>query len=170
MPRLTPRWRWRVNRRLGTLLTILLALLDALPAYWSAQAFSLNQRSTILLTVLLCVALAGAMWLLDLVSGEGHQFGLRALQVVLCGGFAGLFVLRLDYLQVAGDQSAGSATIQAVALTALLAALVVVGFVLLSHRVPKAAVGGMAVARRSGPAPDAPAPAADSAESAVDRW
>src|SRR5690348_16051320 len=79
-----------INRTLGTTLAISLALLDALPAYWSAAAFNLDQRSTLVLTVLLCAALGGAMWLLDLFSDRGQRLALRILALALGGGFAAL--------------------------------------------------------------------------------
>src|SRR6516225_12114345 len=47
----------RINRELGAAAAAGLALLDALPAYWTAQAFGLDQFSTLVLTGLLCVAL-----------------------------------------------------------------------------------------------------------------
>jgi hypothetical protein len=139
----------RINRQLGTGIAVALAVADALPAYWSAQAFNLDQRSTIMLTVLLCAALAGAMWLLDLFADKGRRLAFRILEGALGAGFAGLFVLRLDYLQVMNGEDLWSAAIQAMALTALSAALVAVGFVVLSHRVPKGVADAERTARQA---------------------
>ena len=127
----------------------MLALLDALPAYWSAEAFGLSQASTLILTVLLCAALGGAMWLLDLFSRQHRRSALRILEGALGAGFIGMFVLRLDYLQVTGGQDVLSSAIEAAALTAVSAALVVVGFVVLSHRTPKAVANAERIARET---------------------
>ena len=97
----------RINRRLGTVVAAALALLDALPAYWSAQAFGLDQTSTVILTVLLCAALGGAMWLLDLFSRQGRRSALRILEGILGAGFVTMFALRLQYLQVTGGKGSG---------------------------------------------------------------
>ncbi len=139
----------RINRTFGTGLAVVLALLDALPAYWSAEAFGLSQASTRILTVLLCAALGGAMWLLDLFSRQYHRSALRILECALGVGFIGMFVLRLDYLQVTGGQGVVSSAIEAAALTAVSAALVVVGFVVLSHRTPKALANAERIARET---------------------
>jgi len=139
----------QVNRAVGTALAIALAFLDALPAYWSAQAFGLDQVSTLILAVLLCAALGGAMWLLDLFVDKRRKVAARILGCALGAGFVGMFVLRLNYLTVTAGSAVGSAAIQALALTGLSAALVAVGFVLLSHRVPKAVASAELVARRA---------------------
>jgi hypothetical protein len=127
----------RIPRGAGTALAAGLAVLDAVPAYWSAQAFGLDQSSTLIITVLLCAALGGAMWLLDLCTSQRRRRALRILQASLAAGLLTLFVLRLDYLQVTGAASFWVAAVQALALTALSAVLVTVGYVLLAHRVPK---------------------------------
>lgn len=139
----------QVNRAVGTTLAIVLAALDALPAYWSAQAFGLDQVSTLILAVLLCAALGGAMWLLDLFIDKKRKFAAWILGCALASGFVGMFVLRLNYLMVTAGSNLGSAAIQALALTGLSAALVAVGFVLLSHRVPKAVASAETMARRA---------------------
>jgi hypothetical protein len=139
----------RINRSFGTGLAVVLALLDALPAYWSAQAFGLSQVSTLVLTVLLCAALGGAMWLLDLFSRQQRRSALRILEGALGAGFIGMFVLRLNYLQVTGGQDVLSSALEAAALTAVSAALVAVGFVVLSHRVPKAVADAERIARET---------------------
>lgn len=154
----------RINRQLGTGIACALAVIDGLPAYWSAQAFNLDQRSTNMLTVLLCVALAGAMWLLDLFADKGRRLALWILEGALGAGFAALFALRLDYLQVMNGEDFTSAAIQALALTALSAALVVVGFVVLSHRVPKTVAKAERLARQA-----AQSPAKEAAASARDK-
>lgn len=138
-----------VHRGLGTAIAAALALLDALPAYWTAQAFGLDQASTLVLTVLLCVALGGGMWLLDLFATRGRRAALATLEAVLAAGFAAMFFLRLDYLQVTGGAGLWSAVLQALALTAVSAAFVAVGFVMLSHRTPKAVAAAGRAARRA---------------------
>jgi hypothetical protein len=141
--------RERINRRLGTGIGTGLAVLDALPAYWSAQAFGLDQDSTLILTVLLCAALGAAMWLLDLFSHAQRRSALRVLEVTLLAGYVSLFVLRLDYLQVVGGEDFLSAAIESIALTAVSAALVGVGYVVLSHRMPKAVADAERAARET---------------------
>jgi len=159
----------RINRRLGTWLAGLLALLDALPAYWSAQAFGLGQTSTLILTVLLCAALGGGMWLLDLFNRKGRRPALRVLQGALCAGFAAMFVLRLDYLQVTGGADFWSAAIEALALTAVSAALLAVGYVVLSHRMPKAVASAERLARQAAHSGTAEAAAAARTKAARSR-
>lgn len=139
----------RINRRLGTALAVTLAVLDALPAYWSAEAFGLSQTSTLILTVLLCAALGGGMWLLDLFSRQHRHSALRILEGALGAGFLGMFVLRFDYLQVTGGETLLSAAIEALALSAVSAALVAVGFIVLSHRTPKAVADAERLARET---------------------
>jgi hypothetical protein len=137
--------RRRVPRGVGTAVAVVLAVLDAVPAYWGAQAFGLDQTSTLVVTVLLCAALGGAMWLLDLFSSQQRRRTLRVLQGCLTGGLIALFVLRLDYLQVAVADGFWLAAIQALALTAMSGVLIVIGYVLLAYRVPKS----LAVAQRA---------------------
>ena len=122
----------RINRRLGIGLLAVLALLDALPAYWSAQAFGLSRTYTLILTVLLCAALGGAMWPLNRFTRLGRRSALRILEGTLAAGFVTMFVLRLQYLQLTGVAGFWPGAIEALALTAVSAALVAVG--LLSAR------------------------------------
>ena len=65
-------------------------------------------------------------------------------------GFVALFVLRLDYLQVAAGEGFLPAAMQAFALTALSAVLVALGFVLLSHRMSKEVASAERLARQAG--------------------
>ena len=148
----------RIPRTAGTMLAAGLAVLDAVPAYWSAQAFGLDQTSTLIVTVLLCAALGGAMWLLDLFNSQRRRHALRVLEACLAGGLIALFALRLDYLQVTGAVGFWLAAIQAFALTALSAVLVATGYVLLAHRVPKSLAAAQQAARQA--APDAEVEAA----------
>jgi hypothetical protein len=109
-----------------------LALLDALPTYWSAQAFGLSPTFTLIVTVLLCAALGGAMLLLDLFSRHGRRSALRIMEGTLAAGFVTMFVLRLQYLRVTGIAGFWPRAIEASALTVVPAALVAAG--LLSAR------------------------------------
>jgi hypothetical protein len=151
----------RIPRGTGTTLAAGLAVLDAVPAYWSAQAFGLDQTSTLFVTLLLCAALGGAMWLLELFNSQQRRRALRILQACLAGGLTALFALRLDYLLVTAAASFWLATIQALALTALSGILVVTGYVLLDHRVPKSLAAAQRAARQA--APDAATQAAQTA-------
>jgi hypothetical protein len=161
--------RERMSRRLGTSLGAAFAALDALPAYWSAEAFGLSQVSTLILTVLLCAALGGAMWLLDLFSRQHRRSALHILEGTLVAGFVGMFVLRLNYLQVTGGGDFLSSAIEALALTAVSAALVAVGFVVLSHRAPKAVAAAERVARETASSDVAEAAAAARTKAARSR-
>lgn len=122
----------RINRRFGTVLAVALALLDALPAYWSTRALGLDQTSALIVTVLLCAAFGGTMWLLDPFSGQGRRSALRIFGGTLAAGFTTVLILRLQYLQVTGVAGFSPGAIEALALTAISAALVTVG--LLSAR------------------------------------
>lgn len=146
-----------IPRGAGTALAAGLAVLDAVPAYWSAQAFGLDQTSTLVITGLLCAALGGAMWLLDLFASQRRRRALRILQASLTAGLLALFVLRLDYLQVTGAPSFWVAAVQALALTALSAVLITVGYVLLAHRIPKTLATAQRAARQASAAPAAQA-------------
>ena len=161
--------RERINRRFGTALAGALALLDALPAYWTAEAFGLSQTSTIIVTALLCVALAGGMWLLDLFSRQDRRSALRILEGALGAGFLAMFVLRLQYMQVTGGQGFLSSALEAMALTAISAALVVVGFVVLSHRTSKAVDSAERFAREAAQSEEAAAAASAHAKAARSR-
>jgi hypothetical protein len=141
----------RIPRGAGASLAAGLTVLDAVPAYWSAQAFGLDQTSTLIVTVLLCAALGGAMWLLDLFSSQHRRQALRILQACLAGGLIALFALRLDYLLVTAAASFWLAAIQALALTALSGILVVTGYVVLAHRVPRSLAAARRAARQAAP-------------------
>jgi hypothetical protein len=143
--------RHRFPRMAGTMLAVVLAVLDAVPAYWSAQAFGLDQTSTLVITVLLCAALGGGMWLLELFNSQRRRRALRILQACLAGGLLALFALRLDYLQVTAAVGFWLAVIQAFALTSMSAVLIVIGYVLLDHRVPKALADSQRAARQVAP-------------------
>lgn len=146
-----------IPRSAGIALAAGLAVRDAVPAYWSAQAFGLDQTFTIISTVLLCAALGGAMWLLDLFTSQRRRRTLRILQASLAAGLLALFVLWLDYLQVTGAASFWVTAIEAFALTALSAVLVTVGYVLLAHRVPKTLAAAQRAARQASATPAAQA-------------
>lgn len=139
----------QLGRRFATAAATALALLDVLPAYWTAEAFGLDQIPTLALTVLLCAALGGQMWLLDLFATKGRRVTFWLLVALLGAGFVTIFALRLDYLQVTGYEGMPSAALGALALTGMSAALVAVGFVLLSHRRPKAVASADRAARRA---------------------
>jgi len=158
-----------IGRGMGTGMAITLAALDALPAYWTAEAFGFDQISTLILTVLLCAALGGAMWLLDLFAARQHRTSFRLLAGLLCGGFGAMFLLRMDYLEVTGGWGPLAAALQALALTAVSAALVAVGYVLLSNRVPKPVADAERQARATIRAGAAGVAAAASAKAAKSR-
>lgn len=113
--------------RSGTALALLLALVDAVPAYLAAQAFGADQPTTLGITAVLVAALAAAMWAIN-----HYQAGWPRLVIVLSlgAGLTAIGALRWWYLFVtAGDETA--AVLEAVGLTIFTTLLVWLGVVVL---------------------------------------
>jgi hypothetical protein len=114
--------------RTGTTLALLLAIVDAVPAFLAAQAFGADQPTTIGITAVLVAALAAAMWAIN-----HYHAGLRRLVIVtaLGAGLTAIGALRWWYLFVtAGDETA--AVLEAIGLTIFTTLLVWLGVVVLS--------------------------------------
>ena len=115
---------------------MVLAALDIVPADMAAQSFGLDRMETDAVALLIVVALAGAMILLDTGAARGKRGAL--VKGVVAGGFLLLAALRTTFLVVTSTASMPVPAVPAsAALTAVSALLVVMGSVLLGHRVPK---------------------------------
>jgi hypothetical protein len=119
--------RCRFGFTTGTAIAGALAAVDAVPAYLAAQAFGLDQWTTIGISVVLVAALAAAMWVV-----AHHPAGWRRWVVAgaLATGLLAIGALRWWYLVVTtGDQTA--AVLEAAGLTIFTALLVWFGVVVL---------------------------------------
>jgi hypothetical protein len=113
--------------RTGTALALMLAVVDAVPAFLAAQAFGADQATTIGITAVLVAALAAAMWAIN-----HYHAGWRRLVIVtaLGAGLTAIGALRWWYLFVtAGDETA--AVLEAIGLTIFTSLLVWLGVVVL---------------------------------------
>ena len=120
--------RPRLGFLTGTTMALLLAAVDSIPAFLAAQAFGLDQPTTIGITVVLVAGLACAMW----ATAHYHSGWRRWLVVTALGaGLVTIGLLRWWYLLVmAGDEA--SAVLEAAGLTIFTALLVWLGVVVLS--------------------------------------
>lgn len=109
----------------GAVLVTVLAALDVVPLNWAAQAFGLASSGTWLITGILLVASLAAMLGFELTRGD-HGKRL-ALIVVVALGFAGLLLLRVQFLMAVVGESLPTALLQAALLTAFSAGLVFCG-------------------------------------------
>ena len=127
----------------GAVLVTILAALDVVPLNWAAQAFGLNSGGTWLITGILLVASLAAMLGLELTHrNRGKRL---ALVVVVALGFAGLLLLRVQFLIAVAGESLPTALLQAVLLTAVSAGLVFCGSAVMArmqhYRVARAKAG-----------------------------
>lgn len=110
---------------LGTLLVVLLVVLDAIPLNWSAQAFGLDAGGTWLVTLILVIASVGAMLGFELTRTHPRRRGLLAAVVTL--GYVALLGLRTQFLVTVAGESLVVALLQSAMLTAISAGLVLCG-------------------------------------------
>jgi hypothetical protein len=127
-------------------IAVMLALVDAVPSYFGAQAFGLDQAATVIITALLMAALGAAMWLLALFSARGRRRARLSVEIVVGIGLVVMMVLRAQFLAATSGGSPASALLQALALTSMSGGLVAVGYIVLEHRKPKV----VATAERTG--------------------
>ncbi|HEY5386136.1 MAG TPA: hypothetical protein VIJ56_12945 [Acidimicrobiales bacterium] len=111
-----------------------LACLDIVPADMAAQSFGLDRTVTDAVALLIVVALAGAMVLLDTKVARGNRGPL--VKGAVAAGFLLLAALRTTFLVETSSASLPAALLASAALTAVSALLVVMGAALLGHRVP----------------------------------
>jgi hypothetical protein len=119
--------RPRLSFGTGTTLALMLAAVDAVPAFLAAQAFGLDVPTTIGITAVLVAGLACAMW-----AAAHYDSGWRRWSVItaLGAGLVAIGLLRWWYLVVtAGDEA--SAVLEAVGLTIFTTLLVWLGVVVL---------------------------------------
>lgn len=126
-----------LSRGLAGLVAGVLGLVDAVPSYFCAQAFGLDQVATVIITVLLVGALASTMWLMALFAAQGRRRGRRVVEIVVGIGLVVMTILRAQFLAATSGGSPASALLQALALTAMSGGLVAVGYIVLEHRKPK---------------------------------
>jgi hypothetical protein len=112
-----------------------LAFLDIVPADMAAQSFGLDRAETDAVALLIVVGLAGAMVLLDTKVARGSRGPL--VKGGVAAGFLLLAALRTTFLVATSTASLPAALLASAALTAISALLVVMGAVLLGHRVPE---------------------------------
>jgi hypothetical protein len=109
----------------GATVVTLLTVLDTGPLNWGAQAFGLDAAATWLVTGILLVASIGAMAGLEMTRGNARKRA--ALAVVIVGAYAGLAVLRTEFIITITAASPLAAFLQAVLLSAISAGLVLCG-------------------------------------------
>jgi hypothetical protein len=110
---------------LGTVIIVGLTALDAIPLNWAAQAFGLNAAASWVVTMILLVASVGAMTGLEVTRHEARRR--TALISVMLIAYAGLVALRTSFLVTVAGESMLAALLQALVLSAVSAALVVLG-------------------------------------------
>jgi hypothetical protein len=116
---------------LGGVVVVLLVLLDAIPLNWAAQAFGLDSGGTWLVTFILVVASAGAMFGLELTREHRRRRGLLAAVVTV--GYVALLGLRTEFLTTVAGESLLVALLQSAMLTAISAGLVLCGSAVLGR-------------------------------------
>ena len=115
----------------GAVLIALLAVLDAIPLNWAAQALGLGSGATWMVTFILAIASVAAMLGFELT--RGHPRRRWRLSAVVTAGFVALLALRTEYLTAVAGESLPAALLQAGMLTAVSAGLTVCGSVVLAR-------------------------------------
>jgi hypothetical protein len=116
---------------LGTVAIVGLTTLDVIPLNWAAQAFGLNAAASWVVTMILLVASVGAMVGLEVTRHERRRR--TALVAILLTAYAGLVSLRTSFLVTVDGESFLAALLQALVLSAVSAALVVLGSAVMSR-------------------------------------
>jgi hypothetical protein len=115
----------------GMALIAVLAVLDAIPLNWAAQALGLNSDGTWMVTFILAIASVGAMLAFELT--RGHPRRRWRLWAVVTAGFAALLALRTEYLTTVAGYSFPAALLQAAMLTGLSAGFTLCGSAVLAR-------------------------------------
>jgi hypothetical protein len=131
----------------GALAVAILLVFDAIPLNWAAQAFGLAAAATWLVTGIMLVASAGAMAGIELTREDSRRR--TALLIVMAAGFTALAVLRTAFLVTVARESLGAAILQAVLLSAISAALVAFGSVVMARTQPLALARALAAVKRA---------------------
>jgi hypothetical protein len=131
------------DRRFGSLLwafaiTIVVSLVDVLPAYWAAQALGNGVTDTWLVTGILVAGLTGFAWMMSHHRNRGGRWQL----LVALGFTAGLIlveaVLRVRYMLVVNDATGLDAALQGLVMACVSGVLVWVGYIKLVDAEPYA--------------------------------
>jgi hypothetical protein len=109
----------------GTVVIGALTALDVIPLNWAAQAFGLNAAASWVVTMILLAASVGAMAGLEVTRHDARRR--TALVAILLTAYAGLVGLRTSFLVTVDGESFLAALLQALVLSAISAALVVLG-------------------------------------------
>jgi hypothetical protein len=107
------------------------ALLEIMPAYWTAQALNRSPRETLVMTFLFVALLTIVSSMLSLFTHLGWRLSRVMTLVVGAVGAAIATGLRYDFVRVVNDDSAGRAALEAGVLALFTVVLVWLGFVVL---------------------------------------
>lgn len=131
---------------LGAAIVGLIAVLDAIPLNWAAQAFGLDANSTWLVTFILVAASAAAMLGLEVTRGRTRGLLVGGLTV----GYVALAGLRAEFLITVSGESLLVALLQSAVLTGISAALVLCGSAIMGRTRSVGLSRARVAARRSG--------------------
>ena len=165
--KLDPGERRPVPFGLGFAIIVTLVVLGAFPLNWAAQAFSLDNDGTWVVTVILLAASVGAMLGFELIRGHSRRRGI--LIAVVTVGFLALLGLRTEYLTIVAGDSFPVAVFQSTLLTAISAGLVLCGAAVLTRTRTVIYSRARAAARRAARAAEAARHAHDEAAAKLER-
>lgn len=131
----------------GALVVTTLLAFDAVPLNWAAQAFGLAAAATWLVTVIMLAASAGAMAGIELTRDDARRRGI--LFIIIAAGYLALTVLRTAFLVTVSGEWLPSAVLQAVLLSAISAALVGCGSVVMARTRPLTLDRALSAARQA---------------------
>lgn len=131
---------------LGGALVAGLVVLDVFPLNWAAQAFNLDASASWLVTVILLAASVAAMAGIEL--SRHHRRRRAALIAGLVVACVALVLLRTEFLTVVAGETVSDAFLQSLLLTAVSAALVMCGSVVLGRTRPPRMARARSAARR----------------------
>ena len=131
----------------GSVLVILLVVLDAVPLNWAAQAFGLDSGGTWLVTLILVVASIGAMLGFEWTSRHPRRRTL--LVAVVAIAYLALLGLRTQFLTTVAGESFPVALLQSAMLTAISAGLVLCGSAVLARTRSLSSSRSRAIARHA---------------------
>jgi hypothetical protein len=133
---LDPRRKRRIWLEWALAAAITVAAIDALPAYWAAEALGHGMLSTATVAAILVAALTGFAALITHFKREGSRrmfWCAAALAVAMIGVQTGL---RLEFLIITSNTTWLGAALEAGLLAAITLSLVWVGYIILDHAEP----------------------------------
>jgi hypothetical protein len=110
---------------LGSVIVVVLVVLDAIPLNWAAQAFDLNAADSWLVTLILLAASLGVMAGLETARQDARRY--RVLVTLTLIAYIGIAAMRASFLVTVAGESAVAALLQATVLSAISAGLVFLG-------------------------------------------